>query len=60
MKIYDYSGRANISGDRIHQARTAQRLTEINYLLIYLYLSKLNQSKSKRSSHNSENCVLAV
>ena len=24
MKIYDYSGRANISGDRIHQARTAQ------------------------------------
>ena len=22
MKIYDYSGRANISGDRIHQART--------------------------------------
>lgn len=27
MKIYDYSGRANISGDRIHQARTAQRLS---------------------------------
>lgn len=25
MKIYDYSGRANISGDRIHQARTAQQ-----------------------------------
>lgn len=36
------------------------RLSEINYLLIYLYLSKLNLSKSKRSSHNSENCVLAV
>lgn len=28
MKIYDYSGRANISGDRIHQARTAQRLSQ--------------------------------
>ena len=28
--------------------------------LIYLYLSKLNLSKSKRSSHNSKNCVLAV
>ena len=28
MKKYDYSGRANISGDRIHQARTAQRLSQ--------------------------------
>jgi len=28
------------------------RLSEINYLLIYLNLSKLNLSKSKRSSHN--------
>lgn len=28
MKIYDHSGRANISGDRIHQARTAQRLSQ--------------------------------
>lgn len=28
IKIYDYSGRANISGDRIHQARTAQRLSQ--------------------------------
>lgn len=24
MKIYTYEGKANISGDRIHQARTAQ------------------------------------
>lgn len=28
MKIYDYAGLANISGDRIHQARTAQRLSQ--------------------------------
>lgn len=28
MKIYDYAGHANISGDRIHQARTAQRLSQ--------------------------------
>lgn len=27
MKIYTYEGKANISGDRIHQARTAQRPT---------------------------------
>lgn len=26
MKIYTYEGKANISGDRIHQARTAQML----------------------------------
>lgn len=28
MKIYDYNGKANISGDRIHQARTAKRLSQ--------------------------------
>lgn len=28
MKIYDYNGAANVSGDRIHQARTAQRLSQ--------------------------------
>ena len=28
MKIYDYNGQANISGDRIHQARTARRLSQ--------------------------------
>lgn len=28
MKIYDYNGHANISGDRIHQARTARRLSQ--------------------------------
>lgn len=28
MKIYTYEGKANISGDRIHQARTAQRLSQ--------------------------------
>lgn len=28
MKIYTYDGKANISGDRIHQARTAQRLSQ--------------------------------
>lgn len=28
MKIYNYDGKANVSGDRIHQARTAQRLLQ--------------------------------
>lgn len=28
MKIYDYNGAKNISGDRIHQARTAKRLSQ--------------------------------
>ena len=30
MKIYDYNGAKNISGDRIHQARTAERLSQEN------------------------------
>lgn len=28
MKIYDYNGKHNICGDRIHQARTAKRLSQ--------------------------------
>lgn len=28
MKIYDFRGKKNISGDRIHQARTAMRLSQ--------------------------------
>ena len=28
MKIYDYNGKKNISGDRIHQARTTLRLSQ--------------------------------
>ena len=28
MRIYSYDGKANVSGDRIHQARTAQRLSQ--------------------------------
>ena len=28
MKIYDFDGAKNISGDRIHQARTAMRLSQ--------------------------------
>ncbi len=28
MKIYDYDGKKNISGDRIHQMRTAMRLSQ--------------------------------
>lgn len=28
MKIYDFGGQKNISGDRIHQARTAMRLSQ--------------------------------
>lgn len=28
MKIYDFDGEKNISGDRIHQARTAMRLSQ--------------------------------
>lgn len=29
MKIYDYDGAKNISGDRVHQLRTAKRLTQM-------------------------------
>ena len=28
MKIYDYGGQKNISGDRIHQARTAKHISQ--------------------------------
>lgn len=28
MKIYDFNGKKNISGDRIHQVRTARRLSQ--------------------------------
>lgn len=28
MKIYDYHGKKNLCGDRIHQARTAQRMSQ--------------------------------
>ena len=28
MKIYDFDGMKNISGDRIHQARTTMRLSQ--------------------------------
>lgn len=28
LKIYDYEGQKNISGDRIHQSRTAQRISQ--------------------------------
>ena len=28
MKIYDFDGKKNISGDRIHQARTSQRISQ--------------------------------
>ena len=28
MKIYDFDGKKNISGDRIYQARTAMRLSQ--------------------------------
>lgn len=28
MKIYDFEGAKNISGNRIHQARTAKRLSQ--------------------------------
>jgi len=30
LKIYDFDGEKNISGDRIHQARTAMRLSQAN------------------------------
>ena len=28
MKIYDFNGKKNICGDRIHEARTRQRITQ--------------------------------
>ena len=29
MRIYDFNGAKNISGDRIYQARTAKRMTQL-------------------------------
>lgn len=29
LKIYSYDGAKNVSGDRIHQARTAMRLSQV-------------------------------
>ena len=28
MKIYDYNGKKNICGDKVHEARTRQRITQ--------------------------------
>lgn len=28
MKIYDYNGAKNVSGDRIHQVRTSKRISQ--------------------------------
>lgn len=41
MKIYTYEGKANISGDRIHQARTAQRMSQ-DALAVKLQLAGLS------------------
>ncbi len=30
MKIYDYEGKKNVCGDRIHEARCKHRLTQAN------------------------------
>lgn len=38
MKIYNYNGKANISGDRIHQARTAKRMSQ-NDLAVKMQVS---------------------
>ena len=34
MKIYDFGGKKNISGDRIHQARTAMRLSQADCMQV--------------------------
>lgn len=31
MKIYDYQGKKNISGERIHEARLKRRLTQADF-----------------------------
>lgn len=31
MKIYDYNGKKNICGERIHEARRRQRLTQSDF-----------------------------
>ena len=38
MKIYDYNGKKNICGDRIHEARCRQRLTQ-SYLAAQLQIA---------------------
>lgn len=30
MKIYDYNGKKNICGDKVHEARTRQRITQVD------------------------------
>jgi len=41
MKIYDYNGRKNICGDRIHEARCKLRLTQ-NELSAQLQVNGIN------------------
>ena len=41
MKIYDYNGRKNICGDRVHEARCRLRLTQ-NDLAAQLQINGIN------------------
>ena len=41
MKIYDYGGQKNISGDRIHQARTAKRISQADLSARMQVISKI-------------------
>ena len=44
MKIYDYAGKKNISGERIREARTRLHLTQTN-LAVQLKLSGVLKSE---------------
>lgn len=41
MKIYDYNGKKNLCGDRVHEARCKHRLTQ-NDLAVKLQLAGIN------------------
>lgn len=48
MKIYDYDGRKNISGDRIRQARVVQRMRQED-LAAKLQISGVNMERDSIS-----------
>lgn len=58
MKIYDYAGKKNISGERIREARTRLHLTQTN-LAVQLKLSGVDVERDSISVLKSE-CVLLL
>lgn len=59
MKIYDYAGKKNISGERIREARTRLHLTQTN-LAVQLKLSGVDVERDSISVLKSERVLLLI